>query len=82
MRQMVSIMLNFLGNFVHRLSEAYAAWRRRKRAYAELASLDDRALADIGITRSEIRYVLSRHADAAKRSSVPAPAEKGLRHAA
>lgn len=82
MRQMVSIMLNFLENLVHRLSEAYAAWRRRERAYAELASLDDRALADIGITRSEIRYVLSRHADAAKRSSVAAPVEKGLRHAA
>lgn len=29
-------------------------WRRRHAAYAELMSLDDRSLADIGIHRSQI----------------------------
>ncbi len=33
---------------------ALAARRQRQRAYAELMSLDDRSLADIGIHRSQI----------------------------
>jgi uncharacterized protein YjiS (DUF1127 family) len=52
-------MLNILGNLLHGLAD----WRQRKRAYAELAALDDRSLADIGITRSEIPYVLSHAAE-------------------
>jgi uncharacterized protein YjiS (DUF1127 family) len=36
---------------------AFANWRRRQRAYAELMALDDRSLADIGIHRSEIPAV-------------------------
>jgi uncharacterized protein YjiS (DUF1127 family) len=35
--------------------EAFADWRRRERAYAELMALDDHSLADIGIRRSQIR---------------------------
>jgi uncharacterized protein YjiS (DUF1127 family) len=34
--------------------KAMSDWRRRERAYAELMSLDDRSLCDIGIRRSEI----------------------------
>jgi uncharacterized protein YjiS (DUF1127 family) len=52
-------MLNIFGNLLHGL----AGWRQRQRAYAELATLDDRSLADIGITRSEIPYVLSHAAE-------------------
>src|ERR1700740_1163613 len=37
--------------------EAFANWRRRERAYDELMALDDHALADIGIRRSEIRAI-------------------------
>src|SRR5215471_8470655 len=37
--------------------EAFANWRRRERAYDELMALDDYALADIGIRRSEIRAI-------------------------
>ena len=37
---------------------AFAAWRRRQRAYDELMALDDRSLADIGIRRSEIPAVV------------------------
>ena len=33
---------------------AFAEWRRRERAYADLMALDDRSLADIGIHRSQI----------------------------
>jgi Domain of unknown function (DUF1127) len=33
---------------------AFSEWRRRERAYAELAALDDHSLADIGLHRSQI----------------------------
>jgi uncharacterized protein YjiS (DUF1127 family) len=75
-------MLNFIGNLGHELAAAWAGWRRRQRAYAELAALDDRSLADIGITRSEIPYVLSRAAATRNPRAVDAPAEGNLRHAA
>jgi uncharacterized protein YjiS (DUF1127 family) len=38
---------------------AVAEWRRREIARAELESLDDRTLADIGINRSEIPFVVT-----------------------
>lgn len=37
---------------------AFAEWRRRERAYAELMALDDRSLADIGVRRSQIRALV------------------------
>jgi uncharacterized protein YjiS (DUF1127 family) len=37
--------------------KAVADWQRRERAYDELMALDDHALADIGIRRSEIRAI-------------------------
>jgi uncharacterized protein YjiS (DUF1127 family) len=73
-------MLNILGNMLHGLSASVADWRQRQRAFAELASLDDRSLADIGITRSEIPYVLS-HA-AAQGTKTGAPANSNYQHAA
>jgi uncharacterized protein YjiS (DUF1127 family) len=73
-------MLHFIGNLGHLLAMALAGWRRRQRAYAELFSLDDRSLADIGITRSEIRYVLANTAERNPRG-VEEP-EGDLRHAA
>jgi uncharacterized protein YjiS (DUF1127 family) len=49
--------------------KAFAEWRARERAYAELMALDDRSLADIGIRRSQIRAILEadRRADRQKR---------------
>lgn len=65
-------MLNVLGNLLHGLSASVADWRQRQRAYAELAALDDRSLADIGITRSEIPYVLSHAAQHQAETGTPA----------
>ncbi len=45
-------------NLIISAGRAFSEWRRRERAYAELMSLDDRSLADIGIRRSQIRALL------------------------
>ena len=73
-----------LSRFFKGLARSYAAWSQRRRAYEELYALDDRSLADLGITRSEIPYVLAR---APERDPPPAPqpAQRpagGLRRAA
>ncbi|MGH6968473.1 MAG: DUF1127 domain-containing protein [Stellaceae bacterium] len=52
-------MSSLINQAFRALIERYAAWRQRQQAYAELAQLDDRSLADIGINRAEIPYVLS-----------------------
>ena len=75
-------MLHFVGNLAHTLATALAGWRQRQRAYAELFALDDRSLADIGITRSEIPYVLSHAAAARNPRALAAAPEGNLRHAA
>lgn len=75
-------MLHFIGHLGQELAQALAGWRRRQQAYAELYALDDRSLADIGITRSEIPYVLSRAAQTRNPRSAVAPAEGNFRHAA
>jgi len=75
-------MLHFTGSLVHTLATALAGWRRRQRAYAELYALDDRSLADIGITRSEIPYVLSHAAATGNPRASEVPAEGNLRRAA
>jgi uncharacterized protein YjiS (DUF1127 family) len=46
-----------------RWGRKYATWRTRRQAIAELGALDDRALKDFGINRSEIESVVyGRHA--------------------
>ncbi len=37
---------------------AFRAWQERRRAAAQLASMDDRLLADIGVRRTEIPFVI------------------------
>ena len=44
---------------MQRMVSGFAAWMQRRRAEAELLSLTDRELADIGITRSDIPAILS-----------------------
>ena len=45
---------------LHTLLRGYRAWKRRVAERRELMQLTDRALADIGISRSEIDRVVSR----------------------
>lgn len=60
-------MLTVVLSGMQHLRSAYVGWRRRQAALDELNSLDDRSLADIGITRSDIPYLFSRDVhDAAK----------------
>jgi uncharacterized protein YjiS (DUF1127 family) len=71
-----------LSRFFKGLARYYADWQLRRRAYEELYALDERSLADIGITRAEIPYILARVAD---ERPVPQPAKQpvhGLRRAA
>jgi uncharacterized protein YjiS (DUF1127 family) len=51
---------------------AYARWRERREAVRELHSLDDRSLRDIGVSRSEIEWVVSSQQAARMRAAVKA----------
>ncbi|MEM7222173.1 MAG: DUF1127 domain-containing protein [Pseudomonadota bacterium] len=42
------------------VGEAFSLWRQQRTAVRELESLDDRALMDIGVARSEIPQVVSK----------------------
>jgi uncharacterized protein YjiS (DUF1127 family) len=54
----------FAVSFLAAAREAFAEWRRKQQAYAELMSLDDRSLADIGIRRSEIPAIVEGYHEA------------------
>jgi uncharacterized protein YjiS (DUF1127 family) len=43
--------------FLAKLIRLYGAWRNYERSMSELSRLDDRELADIGISRAEIPAV-------------------------
>ena len=51
-------------------------WRRREQAYAELMSLDDRSLADIGIHRSQIPAIVEGMDRCAGRAAERVPASR------
>jgi uncharacterized protein YjiS (DUF1127 family) len=74
-------MLDFIGHALHSVGERIDEWRKYQQAYRELVGLDDRALADIGITRSEIPFILSHVSDPSRVRALPAANENG-RHAA
>ncbi len=63
----------FLNLFIS-AGKALSDWRRQQRAYNDLMALDDHALADIGIHRSEIRAILAADREAAR--SQPAAASQ------
>jgi uncharacterized protein YjiS (DUF1127 family) len=42
--------------YIASLVRAYGAWRQYRKAVAQLASLDDRMLRDIGLDRASIPY--------------------------
>jgi uncharacterized protein YjiS (DUF1127 family) len=56
----------FLVPFLTAARHALSEWRRRQQAYAELTSLDDRSLADIGIRRSEIPAIVEGYHDTSR----------------
>jgi uncharacterized protein YjiS (DUF1127 family) len=70
-----------MSRLFHAIAARFADWRSRQRALAELSALDDRSLADIGLTRAEIPYVLSRPQAEPAPAVRPATAPK-YRHAA
>jgi uncharacterized protein YjiS (DUF1127 family) len=51
---------------------AYARWRERRAAVHELHALDDRSLRDIGVSRSEIEWVVWSQQAARVRAAVKA----------
>jgi uncharacterized protein YjiS (DUF1127 family) len=51
--------LAWLRSGVRAVLAAYRAWRARERAAEELYTLDDRALADLGLSRAEIPFILA-----------------------
>ncbi|HTS94309.1 MAG TPA: DUF1127 domain-containing protein [Stellaceae bacterium] len=72
-------MASLISPFIARVR----AWAARERAYRELAALDDRSLADIGISRSEIPFVFDpRPAELVTPSIDLVPANGNIRHAA
>ncbi|HET9148080.1 MAG TPA: DUF1127 domain-containing protein [Acetobacteraceae bacterium] len=46
-------------SFFASLADAFGAYRERRVAYRELSSLNDRELADLGISRADIRNVVN-----------------------
>ena len=75
-------MMNLLVAGLHKAQAAYADWRRRQVAFEELSSLDDRSLADIGITRSDIPYLFSRDVHDAAKAQAAGLVRKEIRRAA
>jgi uncharacterized protein YjiS (DUF1127 family) len=80
----MATLLGFLGD----LGNRFLAWRERERAFAELSALDDRTLADLGLRRGDIPFVVYCKARATPettvagtRNAVPANGNKGLRAA-
>ena len=48
--------MSTLARFLGSIADRYTAWRER--AFAELSALDDRTLADLGLRRGDIPYVV------------------------
>jgi len=62
---------------LQRLLAGFAGWMQRRRAEAELRSLTDRELADIGLVRVDIPFVMRGEMvrdEAPARAAVPTPA--------
>ncbi|HEX3500896.1 MAG TPA: DUF1127 domain-containing protein [Stellaceae bacterium] len=64
----MSTLTGFLGGIVAR----FTAWRERERAFAELNALDDRILADLGLRRGDIPYVVYCKAQQSTATAAPA----------
>ena len=74
--------MTMLSRFADGLVGRFENWRARERAFRELSSLDDRALADIGLSRSEIPFVLDQSVEDSVTRFEPKPANSNVRRAA
>jgi uncharacterized protein YjiS (DUF1127 family) len=74
-------MLDFIGHALHSVGERIDEWRKYQRAYQELLQLDDRGLADIGITRSDIPFLLTHISDPTRVQALPTANENRKRAA-
>jgi uncharacterized protein YjiS (DUF1127 family) len=74
-------MIDFLGHALHSVGERIDGWRKYQQAYRELISLDDRSLADIGLTRSEIPFILSHVSDPSRVRPIDAANQNDLKAA-
>jgi uncharacterized protein YjiS (DUF1127 family) len=76
-------MSRFLSHFATGLIGRFENWRARERAFQELAALDDRSLADIGLNRGDIPFVLDRQGtDAGAQRVEPVMTANTVRRAA
>jgi uncharacterized protein YjiS (DUF1127 family) len=80
--QGVGFMLNLVLSGLQHLRAAYQSWRQTQAAYDELSSLDDRSLADIGITRADIPYLFARDIHDAAKAQAAGLAQNDNRRAA
>ena len=74
-------MSTLLSRFADGLIGRFENWRARERAFRELSSLDDRSLADIGLARSDIPFVLERKPAQSGTARIE-PANNNVRRAA
>lgn len=75
--------MTMLSKFADGLIGRFENWRARERAFRELSSLDDRSLADIGLARADIPFVLDREpAQVGAPRIAPEAANTNVRHAA
>ncbi|HLJ21562.1 MAG TPA: DUF1127 domain-containing protein [Stellaceae bacterium] len=75
--------MSMISRFADGLVGRFENWRARERAFRELSALDDRALADIGLSRSDIPYVLDHSTVESGASRLePEIANQNVRHAA
>jgi uncharacterized protein YjiS (DUF1127 family) len=75
--------MTLLSRFADGLIGRFENWRARERAFRELSTLDDRSLADIGLSRSDIPFVLdSKPAERSVRHIETEAANENVRHAA
>jgi uncharacterized protein YjiS (DUF1127 family) len=75
----------FMISIFSALAARFARWRAHQRAFAELSAMDDRALADIGLSRSDIAPVSAAYRPAlprTPRTDIPAPANTVISRAA
>ena len=52
------LTLRFVPEFLGRIASGVVSYVQRARAQSQLEALDDRLLADIGVSRSEIRHLV------------------------